>query len=919
MSPRVGRILLAVGLGILGLLILGRALAGLYTDILWYGELGYLSTFWRRILVLAGVRGVAALLGAVLIFLNLWVVVRHLGPVRLRRRYGNLEIAERIPRRIVLGVALAVAVLGGWWLARLQFDDTAALAVAAWLRRVPLGVSDPLFGHDLGFYIFTLPAQLAALDYLVLVLIWSLLLVAVGHVLVGGLRWEENRLIVSEPARVHLAFLVAGMVLLLGVRFWMGRYLLLLEGNGVSGSLGYTDVEARIPAQWILALLAAAAAGSLIYGAVRATLLPPVVGLGALLAGGVLIGAAYPAFIQKFRVEPNELSREAPYIAWNIQFTRRAYGLDAMERRRFPYRRTAAPDPERLEPIVNRLPLWDPEPLQRAYNETQSIFAYYRFQDVDYDRYGPPGQEQQVAVSVREFNAEGVPEGNRTWQSLRLNPEYIRGRGVVATPAHPAQGGGDPDLWLREIDPVVWDSLDAPRSMELELPSIYYGEAPSGYAVVVPGRYDARIGEPGVTAPQGVPLSSFLRVVAFAWRFGDENLLFSGEVSRDSRILFRRSVRERVEEMAPFILWDTNPLPVISEGRVVWMLDGYTVSSSYPLSRAVTLGRSRIRYLRNSVKATIDAVTGAVRLYAMDGEEPLLATYMRIFPNLFQPLASMPALLRQHLRYPEMAVLTQAEILQEYHLDDPEPFYAGRDVWQRPQETSPVGGLRDYRPTYVIMPVPTEAGVEYLTVLPFIARARQNMTAVLIARNTEDRYGELQLLEFPRDQQIPGPVQVQTMMEQDPAISSQLSLWRRGGSDVDLGHLRVIPLDSSVLYVQPLFLSAEEKPIPELRRVVVGDGINVSMGETLGAAMAGLELPVDVSRRRGAERGQDRGVEAGAGEGWPRRALELMNDAQARLREGDWSGYGRLMEELRQLLEGLSGGPGPETVPEDAR
>ena len=908
MNRRLGRILLFSGLALLALLLLARAATGFYTDILWYGELGYISTFWKRLWIGLGVRGAAAVLGAALIFLNLWLVARHLGPVRVRRRYGNIEIAERIPRKHVLGGATAAAILGGWWLAELNFNDSAALAFAAWLGRVPWGLSDPLFGNDVAFYIFSLPVLLHSLDFLLLVVVWSVALVALGHVLVGGIQWDQNRVSLSSPARLHLAGLAAAIIVLLGLRLWLGRYLLVIDGNGVGGALGYTDVEARIPVLWALAAAAVAAAISLVWGARRRSLIPPVFGIGAFLAVGLLLGAGYPALVQKFRVEPNELSREARFIAWNIEFTRRAYALDQMTTRRFPYSRSAAPDPSRIETVLTRLPLWDPEPLRRAYNETQSIYAYYGFPDVDFDRYGPPGQEHQVAVGAREFSEEGLAEGNRTWQSLRLNPRYIRGEGLAATPAHP-RGGSTPELWLREVDPVI-ASPAAPPSMRLENPSLYYGETMDGYAVVVPGD-SAHTGEPGVDFPRGVVLSSLLRKAAFAWRFGDENLLFSGEVGRDSRIVFRRALRERLTELAPFLIWDTNPLPVIEEGRVVWMIDGYTVSGSYPLSRAVSIGRARVRYLRNAVKATVDAVTGDVELYAVDPDEPLLATYGRVFPDLFQPLSAMSATLRTHLRYPELAVLTQAEILQEYHVEDPEAFYAGRDVWQRPQETSPTGGLRDYRPTYAIAPVPLGEGAEYLTMLPFIARARQNMTAVLLARNDQERYGSLELLELPRDQQIPGPFQVQAMMEQDPEISAELSLLRQGGSDVDMGHLRVLPLDSTVLYVQPLFLSADDRPIPELHVVVVGDGMEVSMGSSLASAMAGLQLPLPAGMapdaREAGARETTTGAPAGAATDLSRQALQLMDRAEERLRAGDWAGYGRIMDELRSLLERGSG------------
>lgn len=901
MGRRVGRILLAALVAALLAVGLGRVAVGLYTDILWYDALGYLSTYWTRLWLGFSVRAVTALVGAALILANLWWVARHLGPVRVRRRYGNIEIAERIPRKHVLGAAVAIAVLGGWWLAELQFGDAAVLAVVSWLRHVPWGVDEPLFGHDIGFYVFTLPVIALFLGYLILVAVWVLALVALGHVLVGGIQWAENDLSVTRPARLHLGVLVAALVVLLGVRYWLGRYFVVVDGTGVGGSLGFTDVQARLPMYWVMAALAMAVAGSVVYGAWRNSLLPPVLGLGALLVGGLLLTTAYPAVVQKFQVEPNELSREAPYIRWNMDFTRRAYGLSEMRREAFPYRRNATPAPERIQPVLDRLPLWDTEPLEQAYNQIQTLFPYYWFPDVDQDRYGEVGRERQVGIGVREFQQAGLDASARTWQSIHLNPSYIRGMGAVIAPAHIIDRDGAPELWIRNVNPVISDPA-APVELRLERPSVFYGESTSEYAIVVPGRDGEFTGAPGIDFPAGIPLSSFARVFAFAWRFGDETLLFSGDVSRDSRLIFRRTVRDRLEELAPFILWDRDPLPVIRDGAIVWMLDGYTTSGSYPLSRSVTLGRTSVRYLSNSVKAVVDAITGEVTLYALS-DDPILQTYRRIFPDLVQPGEAMPAQLQRHLRYPELVFLTQSEILQEYHVEREETFYAGEDVWQRPQQRAANGGLRDYRPLYAVLPVPMEASTAYLGVLPFIARSRQNMTAVLVARNEPDRYGELTLYEFPRDQQIPGPAQIQAVIEQDQEIAPQLSLLRQRGSSVDMGNLRIAALDSAVLYVQPLFLSADENAIPEVWRVVVSDGRNVVMGRTLAAALASLNFAGVQALDEPAPGGAPAGP--GTGAGWTREALELLDRAGERLREGDWAGYGRALEELRSFLERL--------------
>jgi uncharacterized protein len=905
MARRSIRLLVAIVAGILLLGILTRVAVGFYTDILWYGEVGYLDTYWRRLWMGLGVRGAAAVLGAIVLFLNLWFVTRHLGPIRVRRRYANIEIAEHIPRRHITAIVAIVAVLGGWWLAEFQFGSTAVLGVMAWLQQTTWGLADPLFGRDVAFYVFTLPFIRDSLGFFFLVTIWALLLVGLGHVLGGGIRWENNRPVFQRPALLHVAALAGVLLVLLGFRYWISIQLLVVDGNGVAGGIGYTDIQARIPVFRAMALLAVAAGASLVWGAWRSSLVPPVLALGALLTVALLGAVGYPAIVQRFQVLPNELSREAPYIAWHMDFTRQAYGLADIRRQHFPFRPDADPEPDRMEAVLERVPLWDTEPLRQAFNEVQVLFDYYRFPDADFDRYGPPGQEHQVVVAVREFHPEGLDPASRTWQSLHLNPTYIRGRGAVVAPARPTTDGrGTHELWVRNLEPIETHPA-APEGLRLQQSSVFFGETMDGYVVVIPDRGGEFTGRAGFDYPHGIPLSSFLRVLAFAWRFGDETLLFAREITPDSRLVFRRPIRQRVHEIAPFILWDNDPLPVVFEGRIVWLIDGYTASGTYPLARSVALGRTHVRYLRNSVKAAVDAVTGAVAFYRLDDHDPILATYERVFPGLFRPLDSMPGGLRRHLRYPELALLARSEILQEYHLERVEAFYAGQNVWQRPHQTGPRGATRAYRPVVGLMPVPMEERMEYLGTVPYIARGRQNMTALLMVRNDEPRYGELTLLEFPRDQQVLGPAQVQAMIEVDPIIAPELSLLRQRGSTIDMGKLRVLPLDSTVLYIQPFFLSAEENPIPELWGIAASDGRDISLGASLGAALAGLF--------RGDGRGpavtalEPMAREPGSpGLGlWPRQALELLERAEGRLRAGDWTGYGRAMEELRVLLEEL--------------
>lgn len=908
LSPRARRAIIGAVVLLTVLLVGGRIAVSLYTETLWFAELGHARVYWSRLAATLLTRTLAALLGAALVFGNLWAVTRGIGPVHVRRRYGNLEIAEQVPRRLVVAGVVVVSLLAGWWLAEIVFDPAVALHAWMWTQRPEWGIADPVFGNDISFYVFSLPLLQRAVDLLLLVVIWTAMLVTIGYVLLGAIRWDSNRITILPGPLAHLGALAASMVVLFGVAWFIGRYALLFDGTGIGGALGYTDVHAGMPGRWAILLLSLFAGWSVLVGARRGNWIPVAIGAGTFLLGVIVFGTALPAALQKLRVEPNELGMEARYIGWNIASTRAAYALDRMRREPYAYSAnapTAAPAPAVLE----GLPRWDPDPLQKVYNQNQATRSYYTFPRVDFDRYGPPGRQRQVAIAVREFSIAGMPEGARTWQTLHLNPQFVRGIGAVVSPAAGTRETGEPVTWLgNQGGELVARAADAPPELRIDNPSVFFGETMGeqvDYIVVNPGD-SAFAGEAGRDFPAGIALGSPLRLLAFAWRFGEQNLLFSGELDSSSRIVYRRALIDRLRALAPFVLWDSDPLPVIHDGRVVWMLDGYTATSNYPLSRAIaTENGGRVRYLRAAVKATIDAVTGRVAMYVVDGTDPLAETYRRAFPSLLRPLAEMPPGLQLHLRYPVLFLNAQASILQEYHVDDPRTFYAGQEEWEISKELGEGGELTAYRPSYLRVPLPPAAEPEFLLLLPFIARERQNMTALLVARNDAPHYGELVLLEMPPGELVQGPSQVQSAVEQDPLVAEQLSLWRRAGSDVDLGQLRVVPTGAGFLYMQPLFLSAQGNPIPELRRVIVSDGRSVRMEATLAEAVAGLagEAANGGARAPGAARPDASASPADARAVTPDQVLDLLNRAERRLREGDFAGFGADLREVRRLLE----------------
>lgn len=896
MLKRPARILIGAVLGLVALVVAGQAAAVLYTEALWFSELGFSAILWKQIWISTTLRVVTGGIAAGLVMLNLWVVVRQLGPVHLRRRYGNIEIAEQVPLSLVRGGIVLVAVLAGWWLSGVTFGSDAALSVFAWLNREPWGVQDPLFQRDLSFFVFSLPVYSRILDHLLLVGLWCVLLAVIGYVLIGAARIRGNRLELEEQPRLHFAVLIALLILLFAVRYWVGRYGILLEGSGFSGAVGYTDVHARLPAQRVLAVMSVAAAAALLYGAFRRIWWPPAIAVGVLVLASIALGYVYPSIVQKLSVEPTQLDRERVYIGWNLAFTRLAYGLSAIDRVAYVPRVDRLADREAARSTVSRLPLWDAEPLRVNFAQNQSFANYYKFPSVHFDRYGLPGEERQVAIAVREFSHEELPPENRTWTNLHLNTHLVRGLGSVVAPAAAKTEGGDPVLWVRDL--TVARATDTPPGLELVEPTVYFGQIMDGF-LVLGSRRDSTVTPNWRGARAGVALDSFLRVLAFAWRFNDRNLLFAGEITDSSRMVFRRQVRDRVARIAPFISWDANVHPVIARGRIVWLVDGYTVASTFPIASSRRVGDiGEVRYLRNAVKATVDAVSGEVAVYALTEKDPILESYRRIFPTLLQPLAAMPPELLGHLTYPAMALQLQADVLKDYHVDRAESFFGGENRWEIPRDQEGPGASAAYRPIHLFAQLPGSAEPEFVLMLPFIARDRQNMTALLAARNDPERYGDLVLLEFPRDRQVTGPRQVQSLLEQDPYISSTLALLRRELSGVDYGRLRIVPLDGALLYVQPIYLSAAGQSIPQLQLVIASDGRSVSMSKTLAEAIDGLygDAPQPATQ-------QLEPIELGVpSASWPQAALMLFEEADRALRAGDWAGFGDRWRELSEQL-----------------
>ena len=903
--------MLALGIALLTILLLGRIAANTYIEILWFDSLGYSSVFWTRVLWEWGARLIGAVLVAVVIFFNLRFIARSLGGIKIKRRVGDLVISEQLSETVVVwSVGILSALVGAWFGA--SIPQSTGLNVLFLLSAPEWGVTDPFLGRDLTFFVILLPLLRAVVTFGLVVAFLVFTLATAGYAATGALQFGQGRFVIEDQPRVHLGIIIAAFFVMLGTQFWLARYYLLLDGtSGVQGIFGFADAEARMPAYTILAVLALSAAAGALWSGFKNRPLPLTVTFGLLVVGGMAAGQAWPSFIQRFRVEPNELERESPFILENMRFTRMGFGLTNLERREFDYERSAAVDWQAAASQFEGLPVWSSQALLTIYRELEARYPYYDFSGVTVDRYEGPDGPVPVALSVREVLPRGIQDPN--WQNLHLRDDYIHGMGAVVSAAAARTPEGRPTMFVSGIPPEFSASDATPEGLRLTRPNVYVGTRRQNYAVVNPGDPtggDGGAQRPGIDFPAGIELDSPLKTLALAWSFRDANLLFASEVNQTSRFVFRREVLERVGRISGALLrYPEDPYPVIYEGRVVWILEGFTGTRWFPLSTLHDLEAGRpVRYARNSVKITVDGVTGQVTFYIVDDVDPLLRAYAQGFPTLFRPLSDMPEGLRDHIRYPRTMLGLQARVLFQYHQETARLFHGQQDVWTLPQELAQGMTPVPYQPEYGLYRLPGEEERDFLLTSVFVPRGRQNLTAILAASSDSDRYGELVLFDVPVEDQVPGPRQVEALIEQDPVISQQFSLWRTGGSQVWTGHLHLVPVGRTLLYMEPVFLAAEEDAIPELRRFVVSDGYRVAMEETLQETIRALARIADVAGPQLTLAEGPLNLPSLDTDQWPAEALALLEAADAALRTGDFQGFGEALDELRALLERLSSG-----------
>ena len=892
--------------------IIGQAVP-LYTDWLWFQEVGFVDVF-ITVLTLRGwlVIGLGLVVWAFL-FANLWVAARVAPPDVLWELEDQLGLPGRasiepLVRRLLVPVTALIAFVAG------TRASGAWDTVIEFRNATPFGRVDPLFGRDLGFYFFELPLWRLLYGWAIALALGALVLTAAVYVVQRSLVLTARGPRLAAAARTHLLGLGALILVIRAAGFWLDRFDLLYSSRGAVFGASYTDVNAALPVLNVLAVLALLCAAACLVQMSRPGWLFPVAGLVVLIVVWVGGLGLYPSLLQKFSVKPNELRAEGPYIQHNIRMTRQAFGLDQVQEKDFPVEdnlNAAALDRNIL--TIKNIRLWDHRPLLTTYGQLQEIRTYYKFLDVDNDRYTLNGEYRQVMLSPRELSYRHLPGQEQNWINEHLT--YTHGYGLVVGPVNRISPEGLPEFFIKDIPPVVSGFTKITR------PELYYGESGNDYVFVrtQSQELDYSAGDKNeytrYAGQGGIPVGSFLRKVAFAARFGEMKILLSNDLTAESRIMIYRSIRDRVRQAAPFIRFDRDPYTVVTDdGRLVWMVDGYTTSDRYPYSQPV---RGVGNYIRNSVKVTVDAYHGTVTYYVADPVDPIVRTYAKAFPGLLRPLAEMPKDLQSHIRYPEDLFTLQMQMYGTYHMEDPQVFFNKEDLWTIPRRPQDARTATEMEPYYTVMRLPDEPREEFVLLGGFNPSRRDNMIAIMVGRADAPNYGRIVVYNFPKQKLVYGPRQIDARIDQDPIISQQLSLWNQQGSRVLRGSMLAIPIEKSLIYVQPLYLSATEQgALPELRRVIVAYGNQIAMEPTLEQALGrifGARVRGDESPRTAVVTpGAPAGAAPPAADVGPRlfgqRAWEAWQKSQEALRRGDWTAYGqeqkRLEEALRQLREG---------------
>ena len=922
--PRRRRRFLLI-LAVLGVILFGgRTALSYYIDVLWFESLGYGEVFWKTLGLQWGIFTAFAAATFLILYGSFLALKRaHLPDLPSGQTIfiGGQPLklpVEPVLRLVALGVSLAIAAATGAGI----MVEWPTFALFWYAPRTTGGVVDPIFGKALNFFLFTLPAWQLIVGWLLTLVVITCALAVFFILITGGTRAFAGRSkrYVPLPWR-GLSITFAVLLLVLAMRVYLDRFERLFDEHTIFGGVTYTD--AHVTLTGMLVVCAALILGAVI-AAVNAVWAP---------RGRRLVAAVLPAavcyvglqvvawYVSSFIVKPNELVREQPYIAHNIELTRQAYGLDRVSQREFPAETdVAAADPANNQATLQNIRLWDWRALQDTLRQIQEIRTYYDFPDIDIDRYEIDGKTRQVMLATRELNVDKLPESSRNWINEKLI--YTHGYGITMNPVNGFTPEGLPTLILSNM-PVQ----STVHGLAVTRPEVYFGELTNTdvYVKTRQKEFNYPQGQTNsLTSYEGnggIVLGSFLRRIIIAFDRGDlAKLPFSDDVNKGSQLLMRRNVRDRVSALAPFLTYDPDPYIVLGDdGRLSWIMDAFTISDSYPYASHYRLDRNLINYMRNSVKVVVDAYDGTTTFYVFDKEDPIIAAYRRIFPSLFKDAAMMPPGLRNHVRYPELLLKLQAEVYGLYHMTDPGAFYNREDLWTVATEVgmSEGGGqtTQTMEPNFVLMKLPGETGVEFVEILPFTPANRNNLIGWIAGRSDGAQYGTSVVYNFPKTKLVDGPLQIEARIDQNAQLSGQLTLWNQQGSHVRRGALLVIPSGRALLYAEPIYLQAARSPMPELRLVVLALQDRLAYGPTFESAMAAL-FGGAVSSMNPAAVTAEPVQRAPVSAGSPQPAADLnaliteaardLADYQRLTAEGKLGEAGQKLEELKRAIDKLN-------------
>ena len=935
-------ILFGLVIAIVGVWALIGFWANLFVEALWFDQLSFSDVFWTILSAKFTIALVFGFTALAILGVNVYMA-RYLASRLTELHLFNEELSEleqlfsasRLVDLVTVGGVLVISgILGVIGLA--DWDG-----ILRYFNQVPFGSNDPIFGYDIGFFVFSLPFWDFVRFWLLLTVVASAIAVTLYYLYRGAVIIEERGMQIRSYARNHVCLLGVVIFLLMAWGYRLDMFKLLYSDSGFTFGAGYADLHARLYGYWMLLFVAIGCGGILVSAMFSQRRNLPLIAVGGMIISSVLIGGIYPNLVQYFIVTPNEYEMEAPYIQYNIDYTLKAYGLDTVDQVPFQIQNDlTAEDIQNSMTTINNIKLQDKRPLRRTYQQLQEIRTYYDFASVDEDRYIIDGQYRQVMLSAREISYDQIP--SKSWLNEHLF--YTHGYGVCLSPVNTATPEGLPVLFVKDIPPVAVDDV-----LKITRPELYFGENMDAYAVVKTTleEFDYPEGDENkfirYQDDGGVELSSYFRRLAFARYFSEINFMISPLITGESQVMYHRRIQDRVENLAPFLEYDDDPYLIIADGKLYWMVDAYTVTGFYPYSQKFS-GLQRlpdqdvlsnnqpgipginapprrrfvsnqpalraINYIRNSVKVIVDAYTGETQFYIADEKDPLIQTYQKIYPSLFRPISEMPRTLRDHIRYPRDLFAIQAAMYRIYHMTNPQVFYNQEDLWAVPQQMY-AGIEQQMFPYYAVMKTAKTDTEELLLLLPFTPSNKENMIGWMAAQCDPANYGRILVYNFPKQELVYGPMQIEARISQDADIAKELTLWNQEGSEVIRGDIIVVPIEESLLYIEPMYLRQRSSRggLPELKRVIVAYGNRIAMRETLDQALASvfsfdgtvaiqttvIDEAQEILRPRRVTLNE-----------LARRALSQFNEAQDRLQQGDWTGYGTSLQQLENVLRRLA-------------